>query len=232
MITPINNFLTAIFPAASPPRSTQAVADVIQQNQLAGDLLRGTAFYAIQPVEGFKVSRLLTLSALPVSVSDLVHCMNDIDSWGDWMPRFSFSRGRPTGRAGEQYQEAKMKAAGLSIHYQILVHNTPMELGHQIYWNLDKSGFKKDLLAMGLEVNNGSCTFLPLPGRPAETVLAYEIHTQVTPLIPGTAEKITRTTIEEFPEFPTNLGNRALDGGWARKSRHAPLGRTYTMRPA
>lgn len=228
-------FLHVLFPAPGAHPSVDAIRTVVERHKLLDALLGGAVLYDTRHVPGWEMPELLTLWAVPAPVLGLVRAMERVNSWNEWMPRFDISKGRYGGRLGTQYQEAKMTAAGLKIHYQILVEGAPLGDGHQIHWQLDETGFKKDSLLrgnLGLRVNNGSCTFAPALDRYLDTIVAYSIHTQVTPLVPGTASTILETTIREFPEFPASLTSRTLDPTWTRRRPHGSAMQPFTMRRA
>lgn len=218
----------ALFPAQAATLQAQALASAAQHQELMTDLRRGTILYDIQDRPEAKMPRLVTLWTIPVPMERAAEAMRDVDHWAEWMPRFATSQKHPSGRPGTYLQEARMKAAGFTIHYQILVHEMRLDAGLQLYWGLEETGFRKDRLAMGLSINNGSCAFYPLGED--ETFVAYSIHTQVTPLLPGTKNKITNTTIEELPQFPASLASRSANPQWT--SRMPPLFRLFPMQRA
>lgn len=218
----------ALFPAQAFALEAHTLAGAVQNQELMATVRRGTVLYDIQDRPEAKMPRLVTLWSIPVPMDRAAEAMRDVDRWADWMPRFTTSQKRPSGESGSYLQEARMKAAGLTIHYQVLVHERPLDLGLQLYWGLEESGFRKDRLAMGLSINNGSCALYPLGEN--ETFVAYSIHTQVTPLLPGTKNKITNATIEEFPQFPGSLASRSVNPKWTTRSQ--PLFRPFPMQRA
>ncbi|HSA59898.1 MAG TPA: SRPBCC family protein [bacterium] len=218
----------SLFPAQAASLQAQALVSAAQHQDLMMELRRGTILYDIQDRPEAKMPRLVTLWSIPVPMERAADAMRDVDHWADWMPRFTSSRRLPSGQTGSYFQEAKMKAAGLTIHYRILVHERQLDLGLQLYWGLDETGFHKDRFAMGLAINNGSCAFYPLSEN--ETLAVYTIHTQVTPLLPGTKGKITNATIEELPQFPASLASRCVNPQWS--SRMPPLFRPFSMQKA
>jgi hypothetical protein len=218
----------SLFPAQASLLQAQSIATAAQDQGLLTELRRGTIFYDIQDRPEAKMPRLVTLWTIPVPMARAAEAMRDVDRWAEWMPRFTTSQKHPSGRPDSYLQEARMKAAGMTIHYQILVHERRLDQGLQIYWGLEETGFRKDRLAMGLKINNGSCAFHPLSEN--ETFVAYTIHTQVTPWVPGTAGKITATTIDELPQFPGSLASRSVNPQW--NSRSAPLFAPFRMQRA
>jgi hypothetical protein len=224
------NFLNPLFPPGGTPRSDEAVLGVIERHDLASRLDAGDIYYSIQAVAGYKVPRLRTIFRLRAPCKPVVQAMRDIDQWEKWMPRFKFSQSRPAGRPGARYQEAKMGVVGVTLQYQILVEGGPFGGGERGDWRIDSTGFKKDMFAAGLEINDGFWAFFPVPGHPEETYAAYAIHTQPSTLLPGMADRIEKSTIKEFPEFPTNLQSVALDSTWTKKRPPIAVGRNFTMR--
>jgi hypothetical protein len=206
----------SLFPAQAASLQAQSLATAAQEQSLMATLSRGNILYDIQDRPEAKMPRLVTLWTVPVPLERAADAMRDVDRWAEWMPRFTTSQKHPSGRPDSYLQEARMKAAGMTIHYQILVHERRLDQGLQIYWGLEETGFRKDRLAMGLKINNGSCAFHPLNEN--ETFVAYMIHTQVTPLVFGTAGKITSTTIEELPKFPASLASRSVNPQWTSQS--------------
>jgi len=216
---------TALFPPQATALESQALAEASANPDLTAHLGRGHILYQIQEQQGFEMPRLVTLWSLPIPMQPVIAAMRDVDRWADWMPRFSASTKRPAAEPRSYYQEAKMKAAGMTIHYQVLVHERVLDRGLQLYWGLDKTGFSKNMLAMGLAINNGSFAIYPITEN--ESLVAYSIHTQVAPLVPGTKGKITKATVEELPQFPGSLASRAVDPQWT--SRSHPRFRPFTM---
>ncbi len=210
----------SLYPMQAASLQAQALASAAQHQDLLTELRRNTILYGIQDRPETKMPRLLAtwLATNPdpmersIEMERLFEVMKDVDRWAEWMPRFTFSKKIPSGQPDSYFQEARMKAAGFTVHYRILVHERRLDLGLQLYWSIEETGFQKDRLAMGLAINNGSCTFYPLGG--GETLVVYTIHTQVTPLFPGTKNKITNTTIEELPQFPASLNSRCVNLQW------------------
>lgn len=223
------NFLEAIFPGGG-VSSPAAIQTVAANHHLADSLISREILYDVRPVSGFKMPQLRALFAIPAPMASIVGAMNDVNQWPAWMPRFDQSVGRPAGRPGAQYQEAKMSAAGLTIHYQVLVESASSDEGHLIRWRLDEKGFRKRFGTLGLQVNDGSFAAVPLAGHPDETLVAYFIHTQVKPLLPGTASSIQNATIQEFPGFPGSLARRSLNPAWTQRSGANSAGPDYRMR--
>ncbi len=209
------NFMPALFPAGALP-VPEAMAAVVANHHLAEGLRSGHVYYAMRSVQGFQMPELQALFSIRSPVDVVVRAMNDVNTWAQWMPRFEESVGRPDGSGCGQYQRAVMSAVGLKIKYQVRVTSQPVTGGHQIHWRIDETGFKKGFLDVGLAVNNGTFTATALSADPSETLVAYSIHTQPKPLVPGTAATIQATTLREFPEFPASLSHRAQNPFWRR----------------
>ena len=229
-----SNPLAAIYPNGGVPQDTATLARVVEAARLENSLLGGTVPVWVQSAAGSAMPRLNTLSAIPAGIEELYETMTEVDHWTEWMPRFKKSKGIPAEHPGAITHEVLMNGGPSDFHYQSRMEYGPIEGGFQIRWRLQQlPGFQSDRHAKGLKINDGSWTFTPLPGRPNETLMAYQIHVepQVNGLLLRTLKPIIMAlTLGEFDKVISAMANRAADNSWPLNGSGNPSGRKYVVR--
>ncbi len=224
--------LRDIFPGGAVPPSGTVIQEAVQGNSLMPSLESGSVFMQVAHVHGYTMPRLDSLSLIPVAPQRLYDAMVDMTDWPSWMPRNVLSRTSAIG-SGVKHHEGKTDTGAFTFHYRDRVNFGPLTDGFQISWSLDTAGWKVDRKAKGLRMNDGSWTFAAVPGRPDETLMAYQIHIEADVnkfVLRLVKPAITMMTIREFDQLIQAMANRAADSTWGKQSSGNPSGRQYSVR--
>lgn len=226
------NPLAEIFRGGKPPTEASVIQDVVESHSLLDALKNGTVYVWVQPASGSTMPRLNTLAAIPTDYQTLYQAMIRHDDWVTWMPRFQESRGTPTGTPGVLTHEAKTRGGGKTFHYRARFESREIADGALCFWTLDQGGFRLARKCTGLRKNDGSWSFVSVPGEPNETLMAYQIHIEPVAnsfLLKVLKPIIMNLTLGEFHHVVGAMANRATDPNWRQGSPANPSGRAYRV---